>query len=100
MPEGYTRLEKEDSYLYQEEADGAHYYSTLWVDWIMFTRLYHPDAARDDAICVIDVMPYEEELTTVDECLAELVNCFTALGGAVTQIDVDEAMARCGVELT
>ena len=99
VPEGDARLEKEIGYLYQEVADGAHYYSTLWVDWIMFTALYHPDTAWDDLICVIDVTTYEEELTTVDECLAALVKCFTNLGAAVAEVPVDEALTRCHVEV-
>ena len=100
VPEGEARLEKEVGYLHQEAADGAHYYSTLWVDWIMFTALHHPDTAWDDLICVIDVTTYEEELTTVDECLETLVNCFVNLGASVKEIPVDEALARCRVEVS
>ena len=101
VPEGYTRLEREE-YLYTEDANGGHYYSTLWLDWVMFTWLYHPDAAQDDSICVIDVTPqaYEEGFDTVDECLAVLEKVLAGLGAEVTEIPVDEALAGCHVEIS
>lgn len=107
LPEGYTLLEKnlwDGDYVFNEAETGGEYYSTLdvWFNWIQFAQLYHPDAAQDDSIYVIDVIPYSEmeEFDTVEECLAELVNSFVILGAAATEIDVDEALARCRVEVS
>lgn len=106
LPEGYTLLEKnfwDGEYVFNEAQGGGEYYSTLdvWLNWIQFAQLYHPDAAQDDSIYVIDVIPYSEmdEFDTVEECLAELVNSFVILGAAATEIPVDEALARCRVEV-
>ena len=107
LPEGYTLLERnswDGPYVFNETEVSGEYYSTLdvWLDWIQFAQLYHPDAAQDDSIYVIDVIPYSEmeEFDTVEECLAELVNSFAVLGASAVQIDVDEALARCRVEVS
>ena len=103
VPEGYALLERPD-YTYTEETYGGEFDTLLdvWLNWIMFTGLCHPDAAQDDTIYVIDVIPhsFDEAFDTVDECLAELVNSFAILGGAATEIPVDEALARCHVEIS
>lgn len=103
VPEGYTLLERPD-YIYTEADYGGEFDSLLdeWLDWIMFTELYHPDAAQDDSIYVIEVIPhsFDEAFDTFDECLVELVNSFDLLGAAATQISVDEALARCRIEVS
>ena len=107
LPEGYTLLEKnfwDGEYVFNEAQDGGEYYSTLdvWLNWIQFAQLYHPDAAQDDSIYVIDVIPYsfDEKFDTVEECLGSLVKTFAELGASATEIDVDEALARCRVEVS
>ena len=107
LPEGYTLLEKnfwDGEYVFNEAQDGGEYYSTLdvWLNWIQFAELYHPDAAQDDSIYVIDVIPYsfDEGFDTVEECLVELVKTFADLGATATEIDVDEALARCHIEVS
>ena len=107
LPEGYTLLEKnfwDGEYVFNEAQEGGEYYSTLdvWHDWIQFAQLYHPDAAQDDSIYVIDVIPYsfDEAFDTVEECLGSLVNTLAILGASATEISVDEALARCGVEVS
>ena len=106
LPEGYTLLEKnfwDGEYVFNEAEVGGEYYSTLdvWLNWIQFAELYHPDAVRDDSIYVIDVIPYsfDEKFDTVEECLVELVKTLADLGAAATEIPVDEALARCHVEV-
>ena len=107
LPEGYTLLKRnpwDGPYVFNEANDSGEYYSTLdvWLDWIQFSELYHPDAAQDDSIYVIDVIPYsfDEAFDTAEECLAKLVKTFADLGAAATQIDVDEALARCHIEVS
>ena len=106
LPEGYTLLEKnfwDGEYVFNEAQVGGEYYSTLdvWLNWIQFAELYHPDAAQDDSIYVIDVIPYSEmeEFDTVEECLGSLVKTFAGLGATATEIPVDEALARCHIEV-
>ena len=103
VPEGCALLERED-YIYTEEDYGGRFTSLLdpWLDWILFAEIYHPDAPQDDAVYAITVMPYsfDEDHDELDEVLASVVNSFAALGGAAAEIPLDEALARCRVEVS
>ena len=70
--------------------------------WISFSELYHPDAARNDSICVVDVAPFPgfPGLDTIEGVVAAVADTFNELGATVTQIPVDEAMAKCHVEVS
>ena len=102
LPEGYALFYKQD-YSYQEEEYDGGYLSTMdaVLHWIYFSELHHPGAAQDDSICVVDVAPFPglPGIDTVEGVVAAMADTFQELGGIVTQIDVDEALARCHVEV-
>ena len=102
LPEGYALFYKQD-YSYMEEDYDGGYLSTMdaLLSWIHFSELHHPDAARDDSICVVDVAPFPgfPGIDTVEGVVAAVADTLKELGGSAAEISVDEALARCHVEV-
>lgn len=102
VPEGYALFYQQD-YSYGEGDYDGGYLSLMdaILSWISFSELYHPDAAQDDSICVVDVAPYPDfpGIDTVEGVVAAVADTLAGLGGAVTEIPVDEALARCHAEV-
>ena len=103
VPEGYALLQR-GYYSYNEEAYSGGYDSLMdaILHYISFSELYHPDAARNDSICVVDIAPFPgfPGLDTIEGVAAAVADTFTDLGAAAKQIPVDEALARCHIEVS
>ena len=102
VPEGYALLQR-GYYSYDEEAYGGGYDSLMdpALHYISFSELYHPDAAQNDSICVVDVAPFPglPGIDTIEGAAAAVADTFVELGGTAIQIPVDEALAMCHVEV-
>lgn len=71
-----------------------------WTEYLQFSEIYHPDAPQEDAIHIIEIVPftYDENYDEADKVMAEMVCTFEKIGATnMQEIPVEEAMARCNV---
>lgn len=67
-----------------------------WHQYIMFSEIFHADAAQPDTIYVIEALTSVEsgEFEVADNVIAEIVTSFEVRGATVREISVEEALAR------
>ena len=87
---------------YNEESSNGNFESLVdpWTEYIRFAEIYHPDAAQEDTIHVIEVVPYlyEPEFDEVGKVMAEMVSTLEKIGATnVQEIPVEEALERFNI---
>lgn len=67
-----------------------------WHQYIMFSEIFHADAAQPDTIYVIEALTSvgSGEFEVADNVIAEIVTSFEVRGATVREISVEEALAR------
>lgn len=100
----YSALYRMDAntYGYNEETYGGRINSVFFADdkKAKFDEIYHPDSPQNDAIYVVELKTYPDQVgyEDIDTVLAALINTFELHGAtSVKEIPVEEALERCNV---
>ena len=71
-----------------------------WTEYLQFSEIYHPDAPQEDAIHIIEIVPftYDENYDEADKVMAEMVCTFEKIGATnMQEIPVEEALEKCNI---